>query len=412
MGRGGHTVNSVSQSDGARNFRFRAVTLGGTVTTGVLVASNRARAVEAIRARGQWPIKIDSIEEREVRAIRMSVADIGLGFRVLASIIDARVPIGRIMTIAAPSLPVSWQLAVPRISGALESGETFSTSLSRTGLRISATILGLLGAGEAAGDLGGALRRSAELAERSARTRAAIISSLAYPLLLLLASGGVIGLLVIVVIPRFVEVLASLGQELPASTRLVMAIASLLRHGFVPVSLLAGVATLVVATGLRSVKGRQRWHQFLLSLPIVGPLRKSIATARFTDALSALLESGMTVSLAFPFAAAASGDAVIESRLLRARVRIVEGETIARAVSEANALTESATRLIGAGESGGAVAVLLRHAALLESEGATARIRRLMSVLEPSLILLLGAVVSSVAVALLQAVYSVRADRL
>lgn len=405
-------MSTSAHATDTQNFRYRAASRDGAVAEGVIVATSRARAIEALRAREQWPIEIEAIQSRSSQSIRVSVADLGAGFRVLATILDAHVPVGRIVSVAAPSLPASWQSALPRVAATLESGEPLSASLSRAGLRMPPSILGLLGAGEAAGDLSGALRRSAELAETAAQTRSAILSALAYPVLLLAASGGVVGLLVTVVIPRFAEVLTNLGQELPPSTILVLSVASFLRAAVVPVGVLTAVGVALVFATLRTADGRARLHELLLSIPVLGALRHGIATARFTAALAALLDSGMTVARAIPFAAAASGDAAVERRLISARRKVVEGETIARALAQTRALTDSATRLIGAGEAGGALAALLRHASTLESEGATAKTKRIMRVLEPALILLLGGVVSSVAVALLQAVYSVRADRL
>jgi type II secretory pathway component PulF len=239
-----------------------------------------------------------------------------------------------------------------------------------------------------------------------------VVDALAYPALLLTAGTGVVGLLVTVVIPRFTDVLTSLGQQLPQSTRVVLAIAAMARIGLIPFLFAAGIAAAAVARWVRTPSGALAWDQALLAIPILGDIRHGYATARVSDALAALLDCGMPIARALPFAASSSGDAAIETRLSNAQQRIVEGESVARALAGTQAMTASATRLIGAGEAGGALSALLRHAATLEGDRAALRTKSLMRVIEPALILLLGAVVSGVAVALLQAVYSVRVDRL
>jgi general secretion pathway protein F len=396
-----------------RSFSFKIATATGAIESGVLTAPSRERAIAVLRARGHWPIDV-AARHTPVNATgtKLPAGDMAICFRVLATILDAKVPISRVMNVAAPSLPASLQPAVPVVEAALESGETFAASLGMARLRIPPAVVGLLAAGEAAGDLGGALRRAAEFSEKSAAMRAMIINALAYPMLLLAAGVGVVSLLVTVVIPRFAEVLTNLGQELPASTRVVLAIASAARLLFVPICAVSAVALVAWSAWSRSELGKRQWHEFLLRLPLFGALRHALATARSSESLAALIDSGLPVVSALRYAATASGDSAVACRVIQARQQIIEGARIATALSATQAFTSSATRLIGAGESGGALSELLRHAAELEEAGARSKMQVLARVIEPTMILILGAVVSGVAIALLQSVYSVRVDRL
>jgi general secretion pathway protein F len=394
-------------------FSYRIATAEGAIVAGEIAASSRERAVAMLRARGEWPLELRQLAASQRRAeAAIPLRDMAIGLRVLATILDAHVPVGRAMHVAAPSLPPSWQSFLPLVTSSLESGETFAASLRIARLRTPLAVAGLLAAGEAAGDLSGALRRSAELTEKSATARAAIINAMAYPMLLLFAGTGVVSLLVAVVIPRFAGVLANLGQELPASTRLVLSISTLLRASLLPLIGIAAMAAVGWASWTRTELGRRQWHELLLKVPLLGSLRHALATSRAADALAALLESGLPVAAALKHAAVASGDAAVEKRVIDARQRIVEGARIAQALSLTEAFTPSATRLIGAGEAGGALSALLRHAAGIEDAAARSRMQTLTRVLEPAFILILGAVIAGVAIALLQAVYSVRVDRL
>jgi general secretion pathway protein F len=141
---------------------------------------------------------------------------------------------------------------------------------------------------------------------------------------------------------------------------------------------------------------------------VIGKIRRSAATARVCAALSALLQSGVALSSALTHAAHAAGDAAIQDRVLAARTSVIAGVRPSAAFLTENALTPTASRLVRAGEETGALVPMLAHAARLENERATDRVRSAVRLLEPTLILAFGGLVALVAAALLQAIYSVR----
>jgi general secretion pathway protein F len=211
-----------------------------------------------------------------------------------------------------------------------------------------------------------------------------------------------------VVIPRFAAILADLGQELPASTRLILGAAEWARTLALP--MLLGSAALIVLwrAWIAREDGRRRWHGWLLEMPIAGRVRRSAASSRAAAALAALLESGVTLPAALTHAARASGDAALGAGLLSAREGIAHGERLSAAVEREHALTTTAVRLIRAGEETGRLAAMLDHAARIESERATHLVKQAVRLIEPALILAFGALVALVAAALMQAVYAVR----
>ena len=232
--------------------------------------------------------------------------------------------------------------------------------------------------------------------------------ALAYPIILASAGLATIGLLVNVVVPKFAAILADLGQELPATTRLVLAGSEWSRTLTMPALVALGVVLLAGRAWIAQDAGRRRWHTWLLALPIAGRIRRSSAASRAGAALGALLESGVPLPAALGYAARASGDAALGARLGTVRERIAHGERLSDAVDREDALTPTAVRLIRAGEETGRLATMLHHVAHIESERATQAVKNAVRLLEPALILAFGALVALVAAALMQAVYSVR----
>jgi general secretion pathway protein F len=275
-------------------------------------------------------------------------------------------------------------------------------------VQIPSLVIGIIQAGEAGSGLAVAVRRSADLMEESAATRAALRNALAYPVVLASAGAGSIALLVGVVLPKFARILADLGQALPPTTRLVLGAAAFVRAAAIPAAV--GVALLWVAwyRWTSTPDGRRAWDAFLLGLPALGNIRRAAATSRTMAALAALLDGGVPVAAAMHHAAGAAGDAAIRSRILAARESVVHGGRVSRSLAEHDAATPTATRLAGAGEESGRLAAMLAHAAKIERERSTQAVNNLVRLIEPTMIMIFGGIIALVAASLLQAIYSVR----
>ena len=213
-------------------------------------------------------------------------------------------------------------------------------------------------------------------------------------------------LIALVVVPRFASLLGDLGQELPVATRVLVVWSDLLRrYGVVGLPVFVGAGA--VAAHLARVH-RATWHRSVLDWPLLGPVRHAFASARAARALGSLLATGGPALAALTTATEAAGDEGVRARLVAARERIAEGEGLAAALSATRALTPTAIQLLAIGEGSGRVSELLARAADLDEAEAERRVRAVVTLLEPALILAFAAVVAFVAAALLQAVYAVR----
>lgn len=390
------------------HFAYRAARADGAFEHGVLAAESRDAALKALAAQGLWAVDLNAARSDDDLRTRLSIADLALGLRVLATLLESGLPVSKALAAMPELAPDAWSPALPGLARAVREGDSLGAALERCGLAIPAVVLGIVRAGEAGSGLARAVRRAADLMEETTDTRSAIRAALVYPCILAVAGTVSVGILVGVVLPRFAAILSDLGQTLPATTRFVLQASVLARVAAIP----AGVATLIVLGAWRAwastEPGAARWHSMLLSVPVLGTIRRSAATARVCAALSALLESGVPLANALTHAARAAGDAAVHERVLAARTSVVVGARPSAALLTEGALTPVAARLVRAGEETGALAAMLAHAARLETERATQRVRAAVRLLEPALILAFGGLVALVAAALLQAIYSVR----
>jgi len=389
-------------------FAYCAASAAGDVDAGTVDAESASQARDILVSRGLYVLSVESRGHRFTRRDPLSVADLALGLRILADLLESGLSVSRALYAFDELAPRGWRPALPHIRQSVREGQSLADALSSAPVAIPGLVVGIAQAGEAGGGIGPAIRRAAELMESSAEMRSSIRSALAYPVVVAAAGVLAIGILITVVLPRFAKILADLGQTLPASTRAVLHGAAAVHTMLVPatIGVMAGVALWRGWT--QTEAGRRSWHRLLLSVPLLGSVRSGAAAARMAHSLSALLESGVSIGSALVFAARATADAELEARLTLARAGVTAGEPLSRALELNQATTTTVVRLVRAGEESGRLPAMLDHAARIEQQRADRIVRTGVRMLEPMLLLTFASVVALIAAALLQAIYSVR----
>jgi len=372
---------------------------------GTILATDESTATDALHAQGLFPIDI-AAARFAASSSGPRASDVAPGLRVLANLLAADIPMSRTLATFEELAPDSWASASAAIRERVRTGGRLADGL-RDDAGLSPVLAGIISAGESSGDLAPAVLRSAELAEESASLKSAIRGALVYPAVLLVAGACSVALLVGVVLPRFAVILADTGQEPPPLTRFVLRATDIMQSNAIPAAIVLSLLFVGWRIWAGSANGSVAWSNVLLKLPGVGSVRRSAATSRVCTAMAALLDSGVPAATAIGRAATAAGDPAIESRLAAARTGVTRGESIGLALEQTSALTVAAMRLIRAGEESGRVATMCQHAARIESERARELTRSAVHLVEPTLILIFGAIVAVVSGALLQAVYAI-----
>lgn len=389
-------------------YAYRAASATGDIDGGMVDAESLRQAREILASRGLYVLSLESRGHQFARRDPLSVADLALGLRILADLLESGLSVSRALQTFDDLAPRGWRPALPHIRQSVREGQSLAAALSSAPVVIPGLVIGIAQAGEAGGGVGPAIRRAAELMESSAEMRASIRSALAYPVVVAGAGVLAVGILITVVLPRFAKILADLGQELPASTRAVLDGAAAVHAGMVPSMIVVGITFAVWRGWTQTESGRRSWHRLLLAVPLLGTVRSGTAAARMAHSLSALLESGVSIGSALVFAARATADAELEARLTLARAGVTAGEALSRALEVNRATTPTVVRLIRAGEESGRLPAMLDHAARIEQQRADRVVKTGVRMLEPMLLLTFASVVALIAAALLQAIYSVR----
>lgn len=383
-------------------FRYEAARSDGGMVRGLLEAASEPAAAAVLSARGLYPILVESSPVSVGRSSRRAQATV---FESLAAFVDAGVPLEKALEASKRVASGPLRDALVRVAQRVREGSSLGSALAAEGC-FSPVTVGLARAGERGVGLGAALAQAAAQLERETETEARVRSALTYPTLLAVVGSGAIALIVVFVIPRFAVLLSDLGQTLPTATRVLLTLsAGARRYGLV----FGAVAVALGVVAARAMgEHRAAWHGWLLRLPVVGALRLALASARASRTLGALLGSGTPALAALEIAREAAGDAAVGTRIAAARGRVAEGQGLTAALEATGALTPSALQLAAIGEGSGRLAALLAKAADLDDAEAERRLKTLVSLLEPGMILLFAGLVAFVAAALLQAVYALR----
>jgi general secretion pathway protein F len=397
-------------------FVWQGVDATGARSRGRLVAPSESQAIRELEAQGLIPL---TVEERAGAAGGGSGA-VGLRprravlefTRGMAALLPAGMPLARALAVAAGSTPPKARALFDGIRERVERGDELAQALENEPRLFSPLYVGMVRAGEKSGALDGAFDRLARHLETEEELRSKLVSLSIYPALL--AGVGLVSVLILLlfVMPRFAELLATSGAELPGVTAAVLSLTAFLETNW---PLLAGGAVFLVLAGAaaRATEGGQRaWARLLLALPVVGGWRREVIAARFARMTGELVAGGAPLLSALGDTERCLDDPVAREAVATIRVRVREGSTLNRAVAERRLFPAELVQLLTLGEESGRLSSFLLKGAELLERRTTRSVERMVALVEPLVIVLFGGVIAIVALSLLQAIYGVNAGAL
>ncbi|HVO90789.1 MAG TPA: type II secretion system inner membrane protein GspF [Casimicrobiaceae bacterium] len=377
-------------------FRWEAVDANGRVHNGLLDADSPRAARDRLRAQGLTPTAVAEALSRghALTGIRVPAATVALLTRQLATLAQSGMPLDQALA------AVSEQADERRVATLVDAvrdhvlaGEALHVAMARYPRTFSALYRGLVAVGSDTGRLADILARLADYLEARQALRQRFTVALIYPALVTVVALGVIGVLLVYVVPQVVSVYQQSRQTLPFLTQALIATSDFFRAtGWM---WLSAIAIVVVGFALlyRQSAFRERVHRFMLRLPGIGRLLRSLDTARFASTLAILVDSGAPLLRSLE---AASGvvRVIPLARAARAASLLVrEGVSLSRALKEQAVFPAVLIHLVANGEQSGMLApMLVRAAESLEGE-AERRLAWLAALIQPTLIVLMGAIV-------------------
>ncbi|KAB7675949.1 type II secretion system inner membrane protein GspF [Plesiomonas shigelloides] len=393
-------------------FQYQAVNLQGKRHKGLIEADSARQARQLLREQGllaEIVHETRSVADNPASAHTLrwqrgiSASELALLTRQLATLVQAAMPLEECLRAVAEQCEKnrlkSLMLAVR--TQVLE-GHTLADSLRAYPLVFDELFCAMVAAGEKAGHLDAVLSRLADYTEQRQYMKGKLLQAMIYPLVLTVVAIGVIAILLASVVPKVVAQFDHLGQALPNSTQLLIALSDGVRdYGLWLVGALLVLGVLVQRL-LRQPALRLRWDRFWLRLPLLGKVSRGLNTARFARTLSILSSSSVPLLEGMQIAASVASNRYVRSQILTAAERVREGSSLRAALGSSGLFPPMMLHMIASGERSGELEPMLLRAADNQDREFEALVTLALGIFEPLLIVCMAGVVLFIVVAILQ----------
>ena len=389
-------------------FRFEAATPAGRIERGIVDADSAKQARGVLRERGLTPIQLAAVDDKPAAAGtvtfggRLADAELAMATRQLASLLSARLPLER--ALAAIVEQAERPLVRDRFAAVrseVVAGQTLAAAMGKFPRDFPDVYRALVAAGEQSGDLALVMSRLADYVESRTALTQRVKLAFTYPAIVTLVAIAVIIALLTYVVPQVVGVFAQTKQKLPLLTVILIELSAFVRHWGWAVALLAVAAVFGARTLLKSPTLRLSWHRRLLRAPLFGRLIRGLNTSRFASTLAILTASGVPLIRALDAGAQTLTNDALRGNVDDAISRVREGSTLSRALAAGGQFPPVMIHMIASGEATGELPDMLERTAATLSSEVERRTLALTSLLEPLLILVMGAVVLLIVLAVL-----------
>ena len=393
-------------------FVWEARARTGELRKGVMEADDEPAVQARLRGQQLMPTKI----KKKSAALNLKfgtgvdLRDVVTFTRLFATMIDAGLPIVQCLDILCNQTDnKNFAVILRDVKANVEQGATFSDSLKRHPKVFDSLYVNLVQAGEVGGILDTILQRLAVYNEKAIKLRRQLRGAMVYPSAVLIIFTGVLGILLGWVIPSFKTIFKDLGSDdaLPWLTQVVISISEAF-VGYLPFILILGIAAAFgVSYFYRTPRGKKLFHTLFLKAPIMGPVLRKIAVARFTRTLGTLLSSGVPILDAMEIVAKTAGNVVVEEAIMYARVKISEGKNMAAPLMETNVFPPMVVQMVGVGEQTGALDAMLGKIADFYEEEVDVAVAAMTSLIEPVMMVGIGGTVGVVLIAMYLPIFSI-----
>jgi len=393
-------------------WKWEAKTRAGEVRAGEMEAADEA----SVRARlAQMGLEVTKAK-RKPREFHLKIPgtggvtskDILIFTRQFSVMIDAGLPLVQGLDIIASQADnAEFRRVLSDVKARVEAGSTFADALGNHPKVFDELFVQLVRAGEVGGILDTILQRLGAYIEKNEKLKRRVKGAMVYPSIVLVVAVGVTLVLLMFVTPTFEKMFKDFGGSMPAPTQILIDLSHGMRNWWhvifgVPVALFVAWRLWV-----RSERGRELWDSWVLKLPVVGPLVRKIAVARFTRTLGTMLASGVPILDALEIVAKSAGNRVVEKGVLNVRARIAEGKNIAGPLADTKVFPPMVVQMIGVGEATGAMDQMLAKIADFYDDEVDVAVAALTSMIEPLMMVFLGGVVGGFLVAMYLPIFSI-----
>ncbi len=399
-------------------FRYKAVTPEGKLVEGTLEAVNQETVLARLQEQGQLPIKVfpgedtGGILSREIRLPwkrkKVPQKDLLIFTQELSTLVKAGLTLDRSLSVLSDLTENDYLAEVVReLLREIKGGKALSEALSTYPQVFPKVYVNMVRAGEVGGALDQILERLEEYLEGADELRSYLISSMIYPCILVVVAIGSIIIMMTVVIPQFADIFENAGAPVPLPMMVLLVLSGFLTGFWWLILLVIGGGAYWIYSRLKTEEGRLNWDRQVLKLPVVGSVLRKLEVSRFSRTLGTLLQSSVPLIQSINLVKEIVENQAIASTMESIKSGVKKGEGLTRPIREAEIFPPFALHLLAVGEETGRLDDMLLQIADSYDRDLRRSLQRLVALLEPAIILVMGLIIGVMVVSMLYSIFSI-----
>ncbi len=400
---------------------YKASDRSGKVIEGSIAAGHQSEVVSKLRGMGYIPIRISAAtgSRNLSRSLslnlsipnpfaRVSGKDLLPFTQELTTLVKAGLPLDRSLSIIVETTESEQLKSVTQeLLKDVRGGKAFSEALAPHPHIFSRLYINMIKAGEAGGVLDVVLERLSEFLERSQELKGTVVNALIYPAVLISVMGVIVSVLLLWVVPKFVAIFDTMGQDLPLPTQMLLSFSMTIQHYWWLILGLAVGGCFWFHNYTGSENGRRSWDAFKLRIAVVKELIIKVEVARFSRTLGTLITSGVPLLQALMIVKEIIGNTVMADSITSVHKAVKEGKSVSAPLKSSTVFPPLATHMIRVGEETGRMEEMLMRVADTYDKDVRNSIKRFIALLEPFLILFMALIVLCIVLPIIYAIFSI-----
>lgn len=382
-------------------YSYKAVAADGKEKKGSIDADSREAAIKKLKDNGLVPInvKVQSVLDKDIKLSvfkkKITPREMSVFCRQFASILKAGVSvISALEMLGEQTENKELKASVKKLQSGVEKGSTLSEAMKLEKSVYPELLINMVAAGEASGSLEAAIERMAVQFEKEARLKALVKKAMMYPIVLLVVAIGVMLLMLVYVIPQFNYMFEEIGSELPAYTKVILAVSDFIRKYWY---IIIGVIAAVIAAYKyykKTDRGRRRIDEIKMKLPVFGVLATKTACARFSRTMATLLQSGMSMMDALDIVGETMDNVLFKEGLKKSKNGVALGFNLSAQLAMSGLFPPMVIHMTNIGESTGNLEEMLTNVADYYDEEVEAATQQITALMEPIIIVVMAVIVA------------------
>jgi general secretion pathway protein F len=398
LGPSGKNINGVKDAESPKILR-QVLRKDGVIVTSFELSKGGKAAKAHNQAKGGLSKDVDlgaifgGVKKVEIAAFT----------RQMATLLRSGIPLAEALGALVEQVTnVRFKAPLAEVRSAVNEGSSLADALGKHPKLFDELFISMVRAGELAGNLDEVLTRLADFLEASQKLKSKIQGAMIYPVVMLVVGVGIMTVLMIKVIPEITSMFSQAGRTLPLNTRILIATSGFFGRNILWLFLATIIGIVLFMKWSKSKEGKPVWHAFVLRLPVVGELVRTINVGRFSRTLGTMLQSGVPMLRALEPGKQIIGNVLLQRAVEDAKQAVTEGESLATTLRKSGQFPATMIHMTAVGEKAGQLEQMLERVATAYESEVDTKLSRLTALLEPLMLVLMGGAVAFIVFSILQ----------